>query len=326
MSNLPSPLDRSRADHLAAIRAELAHARAARGPSLTFGIRTLDERLADHGLDGAGLHEIAAASATLSDDAAATLFAAGIAARFADQPGFSVFWALTRFDLYAPGLEQVGLRPDKVFYAQGQKDSAVLAMAEDALRDGSLACVIAEVRQADQTATRRLQLAASDGQTPMLLYRRHRARERCPLSTLSSAMTRWRIGSAPSGRLPHAGIGRARWSVELVRQRNGNPFSIELDACDDTGRLALFAMRPGRSTPRTGGGLKPSLGGQHCHRALHAPLYPHLAQGHVMKRNDYFRRRQERRYGRIEGAQPTGQFARREWLVSAWSGRSHQRR
>ena len=252
MSNLSSLPDRSRADHLAAIRAELAYARAARGPSLAFGIRTLDERLADHGLAGGGLHEIAAASATLSDDAAATLFAAGIAARFADQPGFSVFWALTRFDLYAPGLEQVGLRPDQVFYAQGQKDSAGLAMAEDALRDGSLACVIAEVRQADQTATRRLQLAASDGQTPMLLYRHHRARERCPLSGLSSAMTRWRIGSVPSGRLPHAGVGRSRWSVELVRQRNGNPFSIELDACDDTGRLALPAAAANRAAPAVG--------------------------------------------------------------------------
>ncbi|CAM8668190.1 ImuA family protein [Sphingobium cupriresistens] len=252
MSIVPSVPDRSRADHLAALRAELAHARAARGPVLPFGLGIVDDRLADHGLDGGGLHEVAAASATLNDDAAATLFAAGIAARFAAQPNFSVFWALTRFDLYAPGLEQVGLCPDKVFYAQAQKDSAVLAMAEDALRDGSLACVIAEVRQADQTATRRLQLAASDGQTPILLYRRHRSRERCPLGGLSSAMTRWRIGSVPSARLPHAGIGRARWSIELVRQRNGNPFSIELDACDDTGRLALPATAADRAAPAAG--------------------------------------------------------------------------
>nr|WP_308507642.1 protein ImuA [Sphingobium fuliginis] len=203
-------------------------------------------------MDGAALHEIAAASATLSDDAAATLFAAGIAARFATQPGFTVFWALTRFDLYAPGLEQVGLGPDKVLYAQGTSDSAVLAMTEDALRDGSLACVIAEVKSADQTATRRLQLAASDGKTPMLLYRRHRVSDRCPLSGLSSAMTRWRIGCVPSARLPHPGVGRARWSVKLVRQRNGNPFSLELDACDDQGRLALPAPAPDRASAAAG--------------------------------------------------------------------------
>jgi len=249
MSTLSPSSDRLRADQLATLRAGLSHERAPGSPPLPFGLSALDDRLADHGLNSAGLHEFAAASATLSDDAATTLFAAGIAARFASLPDLTVFWALTSFDLYAPGLEQVGLGPDKVFYAEGQKDSVVLAMAEDALRDGSLACVIAEVKAADQTATRRLQLAASDSQTPMLLYRRHRIRERCPLSGLSSAMTRWRIGCVPSARLPHPGVGRPRWSVELVRQRNGNPFSLELDACDDTGRLALPAAARDRAAP-----------------------------------------------------------------------------
>lgn len=239
--------DRPRAAPLAALLAELGQARAKRGPALPFGVEALDGRLADGGLDGGALHEVAAASATLNDDAAATLFAAGIAARFAAPPGFTIFWALTRFDLYAPGLEQVGLGPERILYAQGISDSTVLAMAEDALRDGSLACVIAEVKSADQTATRRLQLAASDGNTPMLLYRRHRIRDRCPLSGLSSAMTRWRIGCVPSARLPHPGVGRPRWSVELVRQRNGNSFSLELDACDDTGRLALPAAARDRA-------------------------------------------------------------------------------
>jgi protein ImuA len=171
--------DRASPEQLATLRAELARTRAKGGPVLSFGIDALDDRLADHGLDSAGLHEVAAASSMLSDDAAATLFAAGIAARFASKPGFTVLWALTRFDLYAPGLEQVGLGPDRILYAQATKDTEVLAMAEDGLRDGSLACVVAEVRAADQTATRRLQLAASDGKTPILLYRRHRSRDRC---------------------------------------------------------------------------------------------------------------------------------------------------
>lgn len=241
MSAQPSSLDRPCADPLAALRAQLAPAQSQRGPVLAFGIEALDSRLAGKGLDGAGLHEIAGATASLNDDAAATLFAAGIAARFAAQPGFNILWALTRFDLYAPGLEQVGLGPDRILYAQGRKDAEVLAMAEDALRDGSLACVVAEVKAADQTATRRLQLAASDGRTPMLLYRRHRSRERCPLSEPSAAVTRWRIGCLGSERLPYPGVGRERWSVELVRQRNGNPFSLELEACDATGRLALPA-------------------------------------------------------------------------------------
>ena len=257
MSRATFPHDRSRADQLSALRAELTRAQDNQGTVEPFGVAELDDRLADHGLDGGGLHEIAAASAELSDDAAATLFAAGIAARVAFRAESTVLWALTRFDLYAPGLEQVGLGPDRILYAQGRKDAEVLAMAEDALRDGSLACVVAEVKTADQTATRRLQLAASDGRTPMLLYRRYRSRERCPLSEPSAAMTRWRIGCVGSEPLPHPGVGHARWSVELVRQRNGNPFSLELEACDAKGRLALPAAVRDRAVRRAERPAKP---------------------------------------------------------------------
>ncbi|MCW1430222.1 ImuA family protein [Novosphingobium sp. JCM 18896] len=245
---------------LAALRQQIAQVATAPSAVLPFDLAAMDERLAAGGIDRRGLHEIAAASAALSDDAAATLFAAGIAARLAAlatgpharSRSATVLWALTQFDLYAPGLEQAGLAPDLILYAQGAKDSDVLAMAEDGLRDGSLACVIAEVKSADRTATRRLQLAAQDSAAPVLLYRRHRAGGRCPLDAPSSAMTRWRIGTRPSARLTTAGIGRGRWLVELVRQRNGNPFSLELEACDDTGRLALPAAARDRAAARVG--------------------------------------------------------------------------
>jgi protein ImuA len=237
---------------LATLRAELAGVRSLRGPALPFDVPMLDDRMAAGGIDGAGLHEIAAASSRLGDDAAASLFAAGIAARFASKPGFTVLWALSRFDLYAPGLEQVGLGPSQLLYAQGKNDQEVLAVTEDALRDGSLACVIAEVKTADMTATRRLQLAASDGKTPMLLYRRHRTRDQCPLTTNSSAMTRWRIGCVPSLPPPHLGVGRPRWSVELVRQRGGNPFSLDLDSCDDKGCLAHPSLSVDRAIASAG--------------------------------------------------------------------------
>lgn len=250
--SLPSALPAASRDQLDALRAELASARSLRGAVLPFDVPMLDIRLAAGGLDSAGLHEFAAASSRLGDDAAASLFASGLAARFAASGRFTVLWALSRFDLYAPGLEQVGLGPAQLLYAQGKNDQEVLAVAEDALRDGSLACVIAEVKSADMTATRRLQLAASDGKTPMLLYRRHRTRDHCPLTTNSSAVTRWRIGCVPSAPLPHPGVGRGRWSVELVRQRGGNPFSLDLDACDDKGCLAHPSLSVDRAIASAG--------------------------------------------------------------------------
>lgn len=254
MSKMPVSSLRPSAEELAALRDAVARVAASRGPVLPFGVGPLDHMLAGGGLDSAGLHEVAGASASWSDDAATTLFAAGIAARFAT-PGLSSLWALTRFDLYAPGLEQAGLGPDRVLYAQGKTDKELLAMCEDALRDGSLACVVAEVKAADQTATRRLQLAASEGNTPMLLYRRYRRYGQCPLADPSLAMTRWRIGTLSSARLASPGVGRGRWSVELVRQRGGPPFSLELEACDDQGRLALPAATADRAVA-TGGAAR----------------------------------------------------------------------
>src|SRR5690606_25793900 len=126
--NIPVPTQpRPGAGDLAALRETVARVAAARGPLLPFGIAPLDGRLNGGGLDGAGLHEIAAATASWGDDAAATLFAAGIAARFAAAPGLSVLWALTRFDLYAPGLEQAGLGPERILYAEGRDDRELLA-------------------------------------------------------------------------------------------------------------------------------------------------------------------------------------------------------
>ncbi|UNU44501.1 protein ImuA [Sphingopyxis sp. YF1] len=255
MTAPPFSQPRPSAEELQALRETVSRVEAARGPVLPFSVRPLDRLLAGGGLDGAGLHEVAAASASWSDDAAATLFTAGIAARFAAAPGVSTLWALTRFDLYAPGLEQAGLGPDRILYAEGQNDRELLAMCEDALRDGSLACVVAEVKAADQTATRRLQLAATEGKTPMLLYRRYRRYGQCPLTDLSLACTRWRVGSLASGPLSMPGVGRGRWSVELVRQRGGPPFSLELEACDDQGRLALPAATRHRALAAGGADL-----------------------------------------------------------------------
>nr|WP_239474932.1 protein ImuA [Sphingomonas sp. BT552] len=215
---------------------------------LPFGIDALDKRLAEGGLVLGGLHEVSAATPTLTDDAAATLFSVGIAARAAAGSGRRVLWALTRFDLYAPGLEQAGLDPATLLFVEAKDDKDVLAVMEDGLRHGGLASVVGEVKRADMVATRRLQLAAMSGGTPALLARRWRKAGVSPLTELSAAMTRWRIACAPSERLPAPGVGRARWTVELARQRGGPPFTLELEACDDTGRLALPAAPLDRET------------------------------------------------------------------------------
>ena len=193
-----------------------------------------------------------AATPALGDDASATLFLAGIAAR-AWGP---VLWVVRRRDLFAPGLYQSGLSPERVLYAEAADDAEVLALMEEGLRHRALGAVIGETRRAAMASTRRLQLAAEGGRTIALLLKRHAREDADPFAVPSAAVTRWRIASAPSAPLPVAGIGRARWDVALARQRGGESFQLLVEACDETGRIALPARLVDRPAAAGGAGAR----------------------------------------------------------------------
>ncbi|WP_253201380.1 ImuA family protein [Sphingomonas quercus] len=243
---------------IAALRAEIGAITASgreAGAVLPFGADAIDARLVGGGLAAAALHE-ASGGAALADDAAATLFLAGIAARRAREMGEGavVLWAFGRAELYGPGLQQAGLAPERLLLAEAGDDAAVLAVMEEGLRHGGLAAVVGEVRLAGMTATRRLQLAAEERGVTALLLRRPRARDRDALAEPSAATTRWRVGAMPSARLADpvgdAGIGRARWQLDLLRQRGGEPCSWIVEGTDAEGRLALPAgFRDGPAAP-----------------------------------------------------------------------------
>ena len=250
--------------HLSALPPSMANLRAlATVPGdyrvMSFGIDALDSRISGGGLRAGAVHEASARSCSLADDAAATLFLAGIAAQEARNLRAPVLWASTRQDLYAPGLAQAGLGSADVIYAHARDDAALLAVVEDAVRDGTPCAVVGDVAKLSMVATRRLQLVAADADLPVLLLRRRRRRDDDPLSEPSAAWTRWRIASASSKRLGIAGVGRARWSVELIRQRCGDAFSLIVEGCDETGRLAVPAALSHR-TAETAGTLRTATG------------------------------------------------------------------
>ena len=247
-----SSLSPSRAERIAALRAEVRAIESAGSAGerdcLPFGIEAMDRRLAGGGLAVPALHEMAGAGPGLGDDAAATLFIAGIAARLAmERAGGTVLWALSRRDLFAPGLAQAGLGPDRILYAECRNDEEVLAVMEEGLRHGGLAAVIGEIGRVAMASTRRLQLASEEGGTAALMLKRWRKAGDDPLVVPSAAVTRWRIGCAPSAELPVRGVGRPRWRVELARQRGGEPFTLIMEGTDAEGRLALFAEPRHRS-------------------------------------------------------------------------------
>ncbi|MFK3889151.1 ImuA family protein [Sphingomonas sp. NPDC079357] len=207
-------------------------------PVLPFGIAELDTRLADHGMRTDALHEVSSRGTGWGDDAAAVLFAAGIAARTQGE----VLWVVRSRDLFAPGLFQAGLAPSRVVYAEARDDAELLALVEEGLRHRGLGAVVGEAKRVQMAQARRLQLAAEGGGTPALLLRRPTLDGTDPITAPSAAVTRWRVAHAPSSQVPWGGLGRACWHVECVRQRGGDPFELLVEGSDETGRLALPAQ------------------------------------------------------------------------------------
>ena len=226
---------------IAALRARIARIQGEGGPAggvLPFGIPPLDRRLPGGGLALGCLHEVAGGGNGAVDGAAAACFVAGIAARTQGK----VLWCVAQQDLFAPGLEQAGLPPDRVIHVEAGDDKSVLACMEEGLRHDGLGAVVGDIARLPMTASRRLHLAAKESGTIAIALRRWRRQsEASDFGQPTAAMTRWRVSVLPSATLPVPGVACARWLIELIRARAGESLDIELEACDGSGHLGLPA-------------------------------------------------------------------------------------
>ena len=186
--------------------------------AIAFGIAPLDEVLGG-GLARAALHEVAAAGE--SAITAATQFVLGLASYPQEQR--AVLWIAEDMGLhengvpYGPGLDDVGLSPERLVTVAAAKPRDLLWAMEEALRCRAAGVVIGEVRSADRldlVASRRLSIAAGQRDVCAFLLRS------APGTDASAAATRWIVSAAPS-RANAAGPGHPRFSVHLTRNRRG---------------------------------------------------------------------------------------------------------
>ena len=203
--------------------------------ALAFGIPSLDAALGG-GLATGALHEIAAARE--AEIPAATGFALILAARNQGP----LVWIAEDMALaengapYGPGLEDLGLAPERLIAVKAAKSRDVLWAMEEALGSaaGGPGAVLGEIRGGiDPTATRRLALAAGRGRALALLLRS------APANDASAAATRFLVGAAPSrplsGAIPMAfGPGPPRFCVRLARNRRGplGAWMLEFDGVE----------------------------------------------------------------------------------------------
>jgi protein ImuA len=215
--------------------------------AVALGVAAIDQVLPEGGLSVRGLHEIEGVSPyETTPTAAATGFAAWLLGRCGterrqNQPLLWVRRRGGRFDSrpYAPGLLPY-FDPSRLLLIEPESEEHVLWTIEEGLRSGVLAAVLGEVRTADLTATRRLQLAAEASATPALLLRLPGA-----LRT-SAALTRWQVSSAAAGSTPGLhDIARPRLRVSLRRARgriDDQERSWMMEWCHEKGDFALVSQ------------------------------------------------------------------------------------
>lgn len=231
-------------DDLKARIARVGHSTTALDRALIpFGIAPIDTRLPGGGLAMGALHEVSGGGPDAEHGAAAAMLIAGILAR---HPG-QVLWVVERADLFAPALDAVGLSPDRVIYAEAGKTKIALMAMEEGLRHAGLAGVVGELTgRLTLIASRRLQLAAEQSGVICFALRRTRNHDDPALAEPTAATTRWSVSALPSPPpLPHApetpGLARARWRLDLLRCRGGEPATWIVEASDATGHLDLPA-------------------------------------------------------------------------------------
>jgi protein ImuA len=121
--------------------------------------------------------------------------------------------------VYAPGLAELGLPPDRLLMAVLPDELALLKAAADLLKSRALGAVLLELhgpsRRLDLTASRRLALAAAAGNCLALLLRV--AAEPVP----SSAWRRWQVSATPSRPLAARAPGAPAFHFTLLRNRAG---------------------------------------------------------------------------------------------------------
>ncbi|TCZ67064.1 Error-prone repair protein ImuA [Flaviaesturariibacter aridisoli] len=215
----------SKADIFTKLRQEVLALQGFRTPTLEvadpIGLGRMNAAFPNGVFPRAALHEFLCADAESA--AASGGFIAGLLSSLL-KGGGAALWVGTRRTLYPPALQAFGIRPEQVLFLDRIREKDIPWALDEALKCAALGAVVGELRDLTFTDSRRFQLAIESSGVPLLALRRG-AR-----AGANTAVCRWQIAplaSATDDGLP--GLGRPRWRVRLLKVRNGQPGSWDVE-------------------------------------------------------------------------------------------------
>jgi protein ImuA len=181
---------------------------------VNFGLGLVEKGFPNQVFPTGAVHELI--SNCPVDAAATTGFMAALLGKLMQGGGLSL-WISQKRTLYPPALKFFGIDPERVIFVDVKNVKDLLWMTEEALKCQALSAVIAEIKDLDLTASRRLQLAVEHSRVTGLLHRMNPT-----ILGNTACAARWKITPIASfieDGMP--GIGHFRWDVQLLKVRNG---------------------------------------------------------------------------------------------------------
>lgn len=149
---------------------------------------------------------------------ATNAFIAAITGKLLRKAGFCV-WVSTNRTVFPPTLQQFGIPPDRVLFADVRTPKEALWTIEEALKCNAVTAVIGEITELTFADSRRLQLAVENSRVTGFIHRNHPRAE-----NTTACVTRWKVRPALSSEIPGIpGLGFPCWDIRLVKVRNGQP-------------------------------------------------------------------------------------------------------
>lgn len=162
--------------------------------------------------------------ATQEDAAATGGFISGLLKTLMKN-GSGCLWVSKSRKLFPPGLSLYGISPDRILFVDVNSEKDILWATEEALKCQGMAAVICELGEVSFNQSRRLQLVCERSKVTSFIIRSDPQK-----ITQTACVARWLVTSIASqtkGDLP--GVGFPRWRAELLKVRNGNPASCEVE-------------------------------------------------------------------------------------------------
>jgi len=192
------------------------------GENEAFGLGPLERAFPNEKFPTGAIHEFISRGPEESSACSAVI--AGIVKTLLQAGGICLWISYTR-RIYPPALQLFGIAPDRVIFVDVPLQKDVLWATEEALKCEGIAAVICELQNLTFMESRRLQLAVEQSRvTGFILRKDARA------VTANACVARWRVRPRLSRlRAGMPGVGYPQWHVELLKVRNGNPGSWDLE-------------------------------------------------------------------------------------------------